>query len=172
MAILTDMVKEAIVTQIAQFQGYSDVARMISAEFDVTVDRFQVRTYDPTSAAYAGGERWREIFDAARKSYLTAVEAVPIANKGYRLNELQRLYERAVRSGNLVLASSLLEQGAKEAGGALTNERHVRLEADRNELAGTTPEERRRLVTDMLRNALSQPPTTRATADEPRAKAA
>lgn len=172
MATLPDHIKNEIVLQLARFRGYSEVARAITAEWDVPVDRFQVRTYDPTNAAYAGGEKWREIFNSARSSYLAEVEAVPIANKGYRLNELQRLYQRAVKMGNLVLAANLLEQGAKEAGGALTNERHVRLEANRSELACTTPEERRRLVTDMLRNALSQSPRISATVDKPRAKAA
>lgn len=153
---LTDDIKLMIVTELAQFRRPADVARMISEETGVIVDRFQVRTYDPTKAAYAGGEKWREIFDQVRSRYLGSIESVPIAHKAYRLNVLQQICDNARDRGNFVLAAATLEQAAKEVGNSLTNERSIRMGLPANPFSGTTPEERRAMVADMLRNALDR----------------
>lgn len=154
MSKLTDDIKLMIVTELAQFRRHADVARMITEETGVTVDRFQVRTYDPTKAAFAGGEKWREVFDQVRSRYLTSIESVPIAHKAYRLNVLQQICDNARDSGNLVLAAAILEQAAKEVGNSLTNERNFGVHGSKNSMSDLTPEERRAFVTEMLRNAL------------------
>lgn len=154
MAKLTDDVKRLIVTQLAQFRGYAEVARAVTEETGVSVDRFQVRTYDPTKAAYAGSEKWREIFDQVRSRYLNSIESVPIAHKAYRLNVLQQICDEALNKGNAVLAAATLEQAAKEVGNSLTNERNIRMNGSKNSLSELTSEERRAMVTEMLRNAL------------------
>lgn len=153
---LTDDVKNMIVIQLAHFRGYAEVARLVTEETGVTVDRFQVRTYDPTNIAYAAGDKWRAIFEAERHAYLNLVERVPIAKQAYRLNELQRNYAIARDKGNLVLANATLEQAAKEVGNSLTNERSIRLDRPHSHLADLTPEERRAMVADMLRQALEK----------------
>lgn len=153
---LNDEIKSLIVTQLAQFRGYAEVARFVTDETGVEVDRFQVRTYDPTNMAYAGGDKWRAIFDAERNAYLNLVERIPISKQAYRLNELQRNYGIARDKGNLVLANATLEQAAKEVGNSFTNERSIRTGLPANPLCGTTPEERRAMVADMLRNALDK----------------
>jgi hypothetical protein len=155
MTKLTDEIKNLIVTQLAQFRGYAEVARLVTHETGVAVDRFQVRTYDPTNPAFAGGDKWRAIFDRVREHYLTAVESVPIANKAYRLNELQRNYDDARGKGNLVLANQTLEQAAKEVGGAHTNERNLNLNGPYSQYADMTSEERRAAAAEILRAALS-----------------
>lgn len=154
MSKLTDDIKLMIVTELAQFRRPAEVARMITEETGVTVDRFQVRTYDPTKAAYAGSEKWREIFDQVRSRYLASIESVPIAHKAYRLNMLQQICDKAQDRGNFVLVAATLEQAAKEVGNSLTNERSIRMGLPASPLSGTTPEERRALVADMLRNAI------------------
>lgn len=151
---LTDDIKLLIVTELAQFRRPSDVARMITDETGVIVDRFQVRSYDPTKAAYAGGDKWREVFDQVRSRYLNSIESVPIAHKAYRLNVLQQICDDAQKRGNLVLACSTLEQAAKEVGNSLTNERNIRMNGTTNSLSELTPEERRAMVAEMLQNAL------------------
>lgn len=164
MTSLTEEIKYGIVTQLAQFRGYSEVARWVRAEYDVEVDRFQVRTYDPTNPAYAASEKWRAIFESARNNYLIAVEAVPIAHKAFRLNELQRNYERARDSGNMMLANAILNQAAKEVGGALTNERNLTLGHVSDSLEGTTAEERRSMLTEILDSALGRAGRSRTVA--------
>ena len=152
MAKLTDDIKHQIVIQLAQFRGYAEVSRLIQEETGVKVDRFQVRTYDPTNMAYAGSDKWRAIFDAARHAYLHSVENVPVANKAYRLNELQRNYADARAKGNLALANATLEQAAKEVTPS-ASERNG-LVPTPSPFAAMTPEERRAVVTEMLRAAL------------------
>ena len=154
MSKLTDDIKLMIVTELAQFRRAADVARMITSETGVIVDRFQVRTYDPTKAAYAGGEKWREVFNQVRSRYLTSIESVPIAHKAYRLNVLQQICDDALSKGNAVLAAAILEQAAKEVGNSLTNERNFGVHGSKNSMSDLTPEERRAFVTEMLRNAL------------------
>lgn len=156
MTKLTDELKTDIVVRIAQYEGYSEIARTLKLEYAVSVTRFQVRSYDPTKPTYAAGDKWREIFWAARNSYLNAVDKVPIAHQAYRLNELQRNFNRAKASGNIVLANKTLEQAAKEVGGVLTKERTVNLQDDRSsDYKSLTPDERRDLFTDMIINAVA-----------------
>ena len=154
MTKLTDEIKHLIVTQLAQFGGYADVARVITAETGVAVDRFQVRTYDPTKASYAGGEKWPEIFEQVRSRYLGSIESVPIAHKAYRLNVLQQICDDARSRGNVVLVAATLEQAAKEVGNSLTNERNIRVNGSTNSLSELTSEERRAMVAKMLQSAI------------------
>jgi len=116
MAALSDSEKHAIVTLLGQFARPADVVVHMRRNFGVEIDRFQVRSYDPTNPRYEGGAKWRPIFEAARTAYLSSIEAVPIAHKAYRLNELQRILEAAKASGNYVLAASILRQAAREVG--------------------------------------------------------
>lgn len=154
MSKLNDETKNLIVTQLAQFRGYAEVARAVTEETGVSVDRFQVRSYDPTNMAYAGSDKWRAIFETTRHSYLHSIETVPLANKAYRLNELQRNYSDVRAKGNLVLANAVLEQAAKEMQDA-HKARHMNDEVRKSPYAHMTSDERRLAVTDMLRQALS-----------------
>ena len=58
-----------------------------------------------------------------RKEFLEETAKVPIASQVYRLRNLQRLFEKAQARGNMALAAALIEQAAKEVGGAYTNRR-------------------------------------------------
>ena len=116
MATLTDEVKHEIVTALASFCGYAETARHIRACFGIAVDRFQVRTYDPTNWAYAAGEKWRAIFHSARQAFLHQVADIPIAHRAYRLHQLQKLLDQAIEVGNPGLAMRVLERAAVEMG--------------------------------------------------------
>ena len=156
MAKLTDEIKLMIVTHLAQFRGYAETARLVTDETGVTVDRFQVRTYDPTKSAYAGSDKWREVFKKVRLQYLNTIDEIPIAHKAFRLNVLQRICDEALIKGNTVLACATLEQAAKEIGNTLTKERSICIGSPANPLSGTTPEERRAMVAAVLTQALEK----------------
>ena len=125
MTKLTDEAKQAIITHLAQFRSQSETAKLVSAEFGVAVDRFQVRTYDPTSMRFAAGPKWADIFQAERKAHLTQIERVPSFHKPHRIARLDRMASKAEYSGNIVLAAALLEQIAKEVGDAYSNKRNL-----------------------------------------------
>lgn len=154
MAALTEADKREIVVLLAQFTSYSNVVVIMRNQCGVDVDRFQVRTYDPTNPRYAAGEKWREIFDGVRNAYLRSIETVPIAHKAFRLNALQRLLDKATASGNLVLACSILEQAAKEVGSALTHARSIAIERNDTGFRDLSADERRERVAKMLHEAL------------------
>ncbi len=154
MAELTNPQKQAIVIALAQFNMPVEIVAMCKEEWGIAVDIRQVTGYDPTRPAYEAGDRWIAIFDAARKAYIEEVSTVPIANQGWRMSQLQKMAQKAIAKGNLVLAASLIEQASKEAGGVFTNVRNVSVEKTERGFAGLTPDERRGAIADMMREAL------------------
>jgi hypothetical protein len=120
MAQLSDAQKAFIVVRLACFDQPSEVAEAVKLEYGMDVTRQQVNYYNPETAE---GERLspklKELFHATRTRFLENVQEIPIANQSYRLRELQKLYHANPR--NAVLRADLLEQAAKEAGGAFTN---------------------------------------------------
>jgi hypothetical protein len=69
--------------------------------------------------------RHRAIFEATRAEFLRQTSTIPIANLTVRLRMLQRLSAQAERQGNIALAAQLVQQAAKEIGGAFTRRREV-----------------------------------------------
>ena len=124
MAKLTEVQQRFIVQALACWDTPSQVADAVNEEFGMELHRSQVAQYDPTKAA---GQRlankWRELFDATRKRFRDEVAEIPIADQAFRLRALGKIYDRHLSRGNVVGAAAVLEQAAKEAGGAFTNRR-------------------------------------------------
>ncbi len=157
MADLTEEQKREIVEALACCRDVSSIIAAFHKDYGIQLDRKQVGRYDPTRSYYAGGEKWREIFDARRKAYLEDVTAILVAHQGYRLNMLQRGVEAAERAGNWPLVAQLLEQCAKEVGGVLTNARNVRVEDSRPQrVRDMTPEDRKAAIAEVVRQAIEQ----------------
>lgn len=154
MAVLTTEQKREIVEALACYKRPAEVVVLMREDHGVETDVKQVVTYDPTRATYTAGDDLRVIFEVTRKSYLEDVQSVPIANQGYRLKILQNLLDKQLGQGNTVAAANTLEQAAKEVGGILTNERNLNVDSKKGGHSELTPEERRAMVTDMLRQAL------------------
>lgn len=127
MARLTKEQKRRIVERLACFEEPSEVAEAVNEEFGVRVTRQQVWTYDPTRPANDGriAEDLRELFGRTRERFVAEAEGVGIAHKRYRLDRLQRMFVKAEGMKNYGLAASLLEQAAKEIGGAFTNRKEL-----------------------------------------------
>lgn len=122
MAALKDDVKAAITMALACFDTPTQVAAMVKEEFGLDVSRMQVAVYDPTKAAGKGiGSRWKTLFEETRKKFLDDAASIPVAQQSFRLRVLQRSLEKAERQGNTAMVAQLLEQAAKETGGAFTN---------------------------------------------------
>lgn len=124
MAKLNDAPKRFIVQALACWDTPSQVAEAVKDEFGLDVPRMQVALYDPTKVAGQGlAKKWRELFDATRKRFREEVAEIPIADQAFRLRAQCKIYERHLSRGNVVGAAAVLEQAAKEAGGAFTNRR-------------------------------------------------
>lgn len=126
MAVLKDPVKLSIVQALACFDTPTQVADHVKQEFGLVITRQQVAMYDPTKASgHNLSKKLREIFTATRAKFLEDISTIPIAQQAYRLRVLQRNLERADSRGNAAMVSTLLEQAAKELGGAFTNRREL-----------------------------------------------
>ncbi|WP_369916530.1 DUF2280 domain-containing protein [Xanthomonas sp. NCPPB 3005] len=122
MAALSSEVKTFIVQQLACFDTPSQVVEAVKTEFRVTVTRQAVEGHDPTKKAGARlAQRWVDLFNETRERFRSDTADIPIANKAFRLRALNRMATRAETMKNLPLAAQLIEQAAKEAGGAYTN---------------------------------------------------
>lgn len=123
MAALKDDVKAFIVQALACFDTPTQVATAVKEEFGIDIERSHVQAYDPEKALGRNlGRKWRELFAATREAFLEDRATIPIANQNFRLRALNRMYQEAAKRGNAALAAQLIEQAAKEAGGAFTNE--------------------------------------------------
>ncbi|MFQ3894667.1 DUF2280 domain-containing protein [Sphingobium sp. R-7] len=154
MADLPEEAKLFIVQAFARFSSPGEVVAMVRDDFNVETTIQQVRTYNPEHPRFEAGEKWRSIFEAVRKAYLEDISSVPIASQAFRLNALQKNFDRAMKSGNVVLANATLEQAAKEMGGVLTNARNVSVQPPSGGFRDLTSNERRAAVGELMRVAL------------------
>lgn len=123
---LPDEVKRFIVTRLACFERPSEVAAAVKEEFAAEVTRQRVEAYDPTKVAgKALSKEYRALFAEARALYLADTATIGIASKVFRLRTLERLAMKAESVGNAGMVAQLLEQAAKEMGGAYTNRREL-----------------------------------------------
>jgi hypothetical protein len=127
MAKIDDNVRRFVVQQLACYDTPTQVAEAVKEEFDgLVITRMQVASYDPTKHAAKGlAKKWRDLFTATRAKFLDDVSQIPIANQAARLRSLERLLRQAEKNRNAPLAAQLLEQAAKEVGGAYTDRRRI-----------------------------------------------
>lgn len=126
MAKLTEAVQRFIVQALACYDTPTQVAESVKEEFGLELTRQQVSTYDASkTTGKTMAKKWRDLFGDTRERFRKEVSEIPIADQAYRLRQLQRMAQEAMKRKNIVLAASLLEQAAKEAGGMFTNHRRL-----------------------------------------------
>jgi hypothetical protein len=119
---LSGPVKAFIVQRLARFDQPSVVVRAVKEEFGLDVSRQRVHFYDPTSrAGRALAEDLKALFFETREKAKQDLDAIPSYHKAIRLQRLDAMITKAIELGNMPLAAQLLEQAAKESGGAYTN---------------------------------------------------
>lgn len=148
---LTDEVKTFIVQALACFDSPSVVVKAVKEEFGETITRQSVEGYDPNKRAGRDlAQKWRLIFEQTREVFLADTSKIGISHRAVRLRTLQRMAEKAETQGNMVLASSLLEQAAKEVGNGFTNRREL-TGKDGKDLVPAVALDASQLSTDALR---------------------
>lgn len=126
MAKLDENVKAFIVTELATYRPPTEVADRVGDVFGIEITRHQAYDYDPTGAhGHKVAKKWKALFKETREAFKDEVIGISVTHRAYRLREISDMYLRAKQMGNLVLASSLLEQAAKEVGGSFTNRREL-----------------------------------------------
>lgn len=126
MAALKPEVKAFIVQGLACFDTPSQVVLSVKEEFGIDISRQQAESHDPTkSGGKTLADKWRDLFNETRERFKSETGDIPIANKAFRLRALNRMAIAAEQKRNYPLAASLLEQAAKESGGAYTNKQAI-----------------------------------------------
>lgn len=124
MARITKKVKLFIVRMLAEFETPTQTSKTVREIFKVDVTPQQCEAYDPTKRTGQDlSKDLRDKFFEYRRIANEELEAIPIANKRYRLQLLQQLVEKY--PDNPVLIPKWAEQAAKEMGGLFTNRHEV-----------------------------------------------
>ena len=126
MARLNKEQKLFVTQRLACFEPPADVIKALKDSYGVTISPQALQAYDPGKVN--GQEMSKDlvaVFHAARKQFLEDTSDIAISHKSVRLRTLQRLIAQAETRGNGPLAAQLLEQAAKEMGGAFTNRREL-----------------------------------------------
>lgn len=124
---LTEEAKDYAVTCFAMFMRPTQVSDAVFERFGVRLDRAMMQGYDPTSVKGNNnlGKKRKQLFVEVRAKFLEEIADIPIANRAFRLKQLQLAYDKAVDSNNVRLATDLLEQASKEAGNFHASEKTV-----------------------------------------------
>ncbi|XZV00552.1 DUF2280 domain-containing protein [Acinetobacter baumannii] len=94
MATLKEPIKIFIVQSLACFDTPQQVADAVKQEFGVEILRQQVAAYDPTKPAGKNlSKKLTTLFKKTRADFQKNVYDIPLANKAFRLKELQKIYE-------------------------------------------------------------------------------
>ncbi|UOH19886.1 DUF2280 domain-containing protein [Acinetobacter sp. NyZ410] len=121
MAALKEPVKIFIVQSLACFETPQQVADAVKQEYGIEIDRRQCEGYDPTK--YSGrnlSKKLKDLFERTRKDFRENIEDIAIANKAFRLNELQKMYNESGK--NKRLKQNLLKQAFQETDGRVTRQ--------------------------------------------------
>lgn len=121
MAALKEPVKMFIVQSLACFETPQQVADAVEEIYKIKIDRKQCHSYDPTK--YAGrnlSKKLKDLFERTRDDFRKNIEDIAIANKAFRLRELQNMYEDSGK--NKRAKQNLLKQAFQETDGRVTKQ--------------------------------------------------
>lgn len=104
----------------ARFMTPTAIVKAVKEEFGIELVRQNTAMYHPDRHKRISKELL-EHFDEHRKIFMEEINAVPIAHQSVRINLLWDMAQRAQARGNDALLAQIIEQAAKEMGGAYTN---------------------------------------------------
>lgn len=129
MATLSNKHKAFIVRELAHFEKPTDIQEEFNERFNVEVSLSQISYYNPNNAQGSRqlAQDWKELFNESRRKFIEGINEEPIAHKRYRLKKLQKAAEKFENMKNYKGVAEILEQAAKEVGGAYTNKKEIDL---------------------------------------------
>ena len=97
------------------------VIEAVKQEYKIEITRQQVALYDPTKVAGRNlSKKLKDLFTRTRKDFRANIEDIAIANKAFRLKELQGMYDDSGK--NKRLKQNLLKQAFQETDGRVTKQ--------------------------------------------------
>lgn len=124
MATLKEPVKIFIIQFLACRDTPQEVADLVKQEFDLILDRSQVALYDPTKRRGKNlSKKYVQLFEKTREDFDAGLIDIPIANKFYRLKEIQKMYDDSGK--NKVAKQKLLKLAHQETDGRTIRQEHT-----------------------------------------------
>lgn len=125
MATLKEPVKIFIVQSLACRDTPQEVAELVKQEFNgFEITRQQVALYDPTKQRGKNlSKKYVQLFEATREKFDAGLIDIPIANKFYRLKEIQKMYDDSGK--NKVAKQKLLKLAHQETDGRTIRQEHT-----------------------------------------------
>lgn len=121
MAALREPLKIYIVQSLACFKTPQQVVEAVKQEFKLEIPRQQVALYDPTKATGRNlSKKLKLLFEETRRDFQDNILDIPIANKAFRLRELQEMYDDYGK--NKVMKQKVLRQAFQETDGQVTRQ--------------------------------------------------
>lgn len=78
------------------------VVEAVKQEYKIEITRQQVALYDPTKVAGRNlSKKLKDLFTRTRKDFRANIEDIAIANKAFRLKELQGMYDDSGKTKGL-----------------------------------------------------------------------
>lgn len=121
---LTEEARTFIVQSLAMFDTPKEVADAVKERYGVEIARQTVQDYDPTIGKRPA-KKWIALFEGTRRAFIEETAQLATSNRAVRIRRLERMAIAAEGRKNYPLAAQLLEQIAKEVGGAFTNRREL-----------------------------------------------
>tara|TARA_R110000868_G_scaffold34552_1_gene124761 strand:+ start:295 stop:834 length:540 start_codon:yes stop_codon:yes gene_type:complete len=176
MAKLTEEQKAFLVCGFARWATRADLMRAFEEEFGIQPLRSQLENYNldgwratrHTEGRKDPMKKWRPLWNETREKFKKDTIAIPIANAAVRLSMLNDMANQAYAKKNFKLAAELIEQAAKEAGGAFTNVREVKGKVEHeHDHHVLTPEEKQAKLMRSLTDAIATAVADREAAEQP-----
>ncbi|WP_180182816.1 DUF2280 domain-containing protein [Acinetobacter sp. YH01020] len=124
MATLKEPVKIFIIQSLACRDTPQEVADLVKQEFDLILDRSQVALYNPTKRRGKNlSKKYVQLFEKTREDFDAGLIDIPIANKFYRLKEIQKMYDDSGK--NKVAKQKLLKLAHQETDGRTIRQEHT-----------------------------------------------
>ncbi|MBF7696632.1 DUF2280 domain-containing protein [Acinetobacter rathckeae] len=121
MAALKEPIKMFIVQSLACFETPQQVADAVMQRYGIEIDRRQCENYDPTKHAGRNlSKKLKLLFEETRREFQDNILDIPLANKAFRLRELQKMYDDYGK--NKVMKQKVLRQAFQETDGRVTRQ--------------------------------------------------
>ncbi len=120
---LKDHHRSFLVREFACFATPMEAADALREEYEIEIAPQSAQHYDATSGAGSdAAKKWHALFDVSRQAFLEDMKSrIPHADKALRIKKLARASDAFEKSKNYLAMARMLEQIAKEVGGAHTN---------------------------------------------------
>lgn len=159
---LTEAQQRWIVCRFACHGRLGEVMAEFEQEFGKPITTTTLRNYDMRNirdaehAKERGVAKWYPVFKDAQKEYAASIANIPIADATYRLTKIDEMFALAWDRRNFKMAKDLLEQAAKETGGAFSNRRQVEGTVEHNHHHEEVPiDAQRSVIAEKIGEALA-----------------